>query len=340
MSVEYNTDLFREDRIVRMLSHFTELLQSALAAPETLIGKLNLLPVAERELLLHTFNDTAADYPAAATLVSLFEGQAARTPDHTAVTYADRVLSYQTLNEQSNRLAHYLRHTCGIQPDDVVALQLDRSEWMVTAILGVLKSGAAYLPIGPDLPAARVSYMLTDSRAKALLLDGHSGSRAGDYRALLPELVTGVVEEIAIDNQWSKDNPALINSSADLAYILYTSGSTGQPKGVMVSHGSFVNFREHYGLERHVSSLTTSYVFDVSVMEIWTTLLSSGRLVIPRAEEVLDPAAYAGFLYRHEVSHAYLHPFTLEVMGEELAKYPSMHLRRLLVGVDATTLSF
>jgi len=119
VSVEYNTDLFKEDRIVRMLSHFTELVQS-----------VNILPAAERELLLDAFNDTAADYPAA-TLVSLFEEQSAETPLYTAVTYADKSLSYQILNEQSNRLAHYLRHTCGIQPDDVVALQLERSEWMV-----------------------------------------------------------------------------------------------------------------------------------------------------------------------------------------------------------------
>jgi non-ribosomal peptide synthetase component F len=131
--------------------------------PRAAIGSLNLLPEQERNLLLYDFNDTAADYPKDKTIVQLFEEQVEKTPDHIAVVFEDRQLTYRALNESANRVAHCLRERYDIQSDDIVALQLERSEWMITAILGVLKSGGAYLPMAPDAPESRVRFMLQDS---------------------------------------------------------------------------------------------------------------------------------------------------------------------------------
>jgi tyrocidine synthetase-3 len=339
IGVEYNTNLFREERIVGILNHFSELVSSSLSDQSMIIGRLNILPPAERALLQHTFNDATASYPAEATLVSLFEAQIVATPMHVAVGYAGTTLRYEELNECSNRIAHYLRHSCGIQPDDVVALQLERTDWLVVAILGVLKSGAAYLPIGPDLPEARVAYMLADSKAKALLTDGQTHPRA--QAALLPELVLGCVENIAADGQWSSANPVNINRSEDLAYILYTSGSTGQPKGVMITHENVVRLMVN---DRHLFDFSSSdvwtlfhyYGFDFSVWEMWGALLYGGKVVIVSKEVALDPDLFVGLLISEGVTVLNQVPSTFEgVQQALLMRDAELCLRYIIFGGSA-----
>ncbi|MCB0564418.1 MAG: amino acid adenylation domain-containing protein [Phaeodactylibacter sp.] len=328
VEINYNTDLFRADRIERMFEHLETLMQSVLQAPGHPIEQLDILPEAEKALLLHAFNDTGADYPADKTIADLIEEQVERTPDNIAVVFEDRELTYRELNARANGVAHYLRDTYATQPDDVIALQLERSEWMIIAILGVLKAGAAYLPIAPDAPTARVRYMLQDSRAKALLTD------EATY-AVTKQLEQIVAVEVIQEMDTAGRPPLTVDHSpSNLAYIIYTSGSTGQPKGVMIEHQSFLNFHTHYDLEYHISTLTCNYVFDVSVMEILSALLSGSQLVIPSAEVVLNPERYAAFLYRHKISHAYLHPMHLEQIGNALAEHNTVYLNRLLIGVE------
>ena len=127
----------------------------------------------EKHQLLEEFNDTATDYPKEKTLVDLFEEQAKESGDRVAVVFGNRELIYKELNELSNRLGHYLRSRYGIKADDLVGIKLERSEWMIVAILGVLKSGGAYVPIDPDYPAERIEYMVKDSSCK-VLIDEHS----------------------------------------------------------------------------------------------------------------------------------------------------------------------
>ncbi|MCB0566313.1 MAG: amino acid adenylation domain-containing protein, partial [Phaeodactylibacter sp.] len=290
LDIEYSTDLFRRDRIERIAGHLETLLESVLANPAQPIGELNILPAAERDLLLNEFNDTRAEYPQDKTVVDLFEEQAERTPDNIAVVFEDRELAYRELNARANGVAHYLRERYDIQPDDVIALQLERSEWMVVAILGVLKAGAAYLPIAPDAPGARTRYMLEDSRAKALLTDEATYPVAKELEEAVAIKVIQQIESARQTNlQRTRHNPE------DLAYVIYTSGSTGQPKGVMIEHLALTNFlwsmKDAPGImEQDVLLSVTNYTFDISILEIGLPWLSGARMALASSSQQKHPA--------------------------------------------------
>ncbi|MEI6412608.1 MAG: condensation domain-containing protein, partial [Bacteroidota bacterium] len=284
MGLEYNTDLFKSDRITRLAEHLLTLMNSALLDPASPIEGLNLLPEQEREQVLLDFNNTATDYPSDKTIVQLFEEQVAKTPDQTALVFGTRTLSYRELNEQSNQLANYLRDIHNIQSGDIVALQLERSEWMIISIMAVLKSGAAYLPISTDAPPVRATFMLQDSRAKVLLTDDSTHSSGLHFQTALPGLEIVNITTGFAQNQ-PLANPNSINKPHDLAYIIYTSGSTGQPKGVMVEHAGVVNLAlwqiDYFGLQTGDAVLQfAAYTFDASVWEIMSTLLSGARLAL------------------------------------------------------------
>ncbi|MEI6412596.1 MAG: non-ribosomal peptide synthetase, partial [Bacteroidota bacterium] len=194
-------------------------------------------------------------------------------------------------NEKANQLAHYLRDTYNIRPDDFVALQLERSEWMIIAILGVLKSGGAYLPLAPDAPATRAKHMLEDCNARALLTQEHLLEHAQTFENMLPVLV---VDKVSTPN---KENPLHINGSGDLAYINYTSGSTGLPKGVLVEHRGVVRLVRNTNYipfdSTQVFIQLATYSFDASTFEIWGPLLNGGKLIVvtqqkPTLEDIKD----------------------------------------------------
>jgi len=229
--------------------------------------------------LLDTFNDTAAAYPRDKTLAQLFEEQVEKTPDHIAVVFEDRQLTYRALNESANRVAHCLRERYDIQSDDIVALQLERSEWMIIAILGVLKSGGAYLPMAPDAPETRVLFMLQDSSAKVLLTDENTMDRSRVFEDVLPVLVVEHLESAELVN------PEGRNDSHSLAYVIYTSGTTGRPKGVLLEHGNavrlFLNDRSLFDFnDCDVWTFFHSYAFDFSVWEMYGALLFGGKLIV------------------------------------------------------------
>ncbi|MEI6411850.1 MAG: amino acid adenylation domain-containing protein, partial [Bacteroidota bacterium] len=335
IALEYNTDLFKSDRIARMAEHLLTLLGSVLHDPKAAIGALNLLPAAEKQQLLHDFNDTAAEYPKDKTIVQLFEEQVAKTPDQTAVVFGTRTLSYRELNEQSNQLAHYLRDTYNIRPDDIVALQLERSEWMLIAIMGVLKSGAAYLPIGPDLPKARTVYLLQDSQAKLLLTDASTQDNAQGLKTELPELS---IENIGSDliESAPKGNPEIIGGPEHLAYIIYTSGSTGQPKGVMIEQRSLVNLVTFatqvcgFGSSDRVLQ-SAAYTFDTSVEEIFATLVCGATLYVINREILLSTPEFLAYLDENQISILEQTPAMLATLNKADLKY----VKTIITGGDA-----
>jgi tyrocidine synthetase-3 len=253
-SIETLADLY-----FRILDHI-------ISNPSHAIGQADILGPEEKDRVLVRFNDTAADYPADKTIVHLFEEQAARTPGATAVLFEDKELTYQELNEQANQLAHYLRATHDLQSDDLVAVRLQRSEKLVVALLGVLKSGAAYVPIDPEYPQERIDYMTADSGCK-LVID--------------EDLLHGFMQEA---DRYSKDNLTPSNLTPfNLAYVLYTSGSTGKPKGVMIEHSNVVAFlswsREEFrNSDFDTVFATTSVCFDLSIFEIFNTLCIGKKL--------------------------------------------------------------
>jgi len=275
------------NRIVFIISQFPHSLNK-------LIDDIEIVPPQEQFVLLKEFNDKDF-YPVEKTLINLFEEQVVKVSDQIAVVYQGVELSYGQLNERANRLANYLRKEYDIKKDDLICLCLDRSQHMIIAILGVLKAGAAYVPMDPDYPDERMSFVLSDTQAK-LVLSNEA------YRLRLKTLARNVSVESVDSEQfqemlagaWSKNNPGQINDPFSLAYVIYTSGTTGAPKGVMVEHRNVARLFEatdkFYGFtNKDTWVLFHSYIFDFTVWEIWGALLYGGKLFIPTYEQTHDP---------------------------------------------------
>ncbi|MBN3921607.1 MAG: AMP-binding protein [Nostoc sp. NMS4] len=233
---EYNTDLFDADTIERLAGHFVTLLESIVANPQQRISQLPLLTQPEQQQLLVEWNNTQADYPLDKCLHQLFEEQVARTPDAVAVVFENQQLTYHELNCRANELAHYLQ-SLGVGADVLVSICVKRSLDMVVGLLGILKAGGAYMPLDPEYPQDRLSFMVDNAQAKVLLTQQHLVNKLPDRSARI----------ICLDSdretigQNSNSNPANTATPGNLIYVIYTSGSTGKPKGAGVYHRGFVN---------------------------------------------------------------------------------------------------
>ncbi|HLZ86961.1 MAG TPA: condensation domain-containing protein, partial [Puia sp.] len=284
VNAEYCRDLYTAESIGRMGEHYVELLRAVVADADSRVGELNMLQAAERRQLLAEFNDTRTDYPQDKTVVDLFEEQAKQTPAAVAVVYEDRSLTYRELDEQSNRLGHYLRKR-GVGAETLVPICVERSVEMIVGILGILKAGGAYVPVDADYPAERIGYMLSDTGAKLVV-----SSRA--CRGLLGE----GVEVIELDEEGDLPGPSHavggVAHPDQLAYVIYTSGSTGRPKGVMIGHRNIVSLVRGV---RYVSLTpgsillsTGSPSFDATTFEYWGMLLNGGQLILCKESRLLD----------------------------------------------------
>jgi amino acid adenylation domain-containing protein/non-ribosomal peptide synthase protein (TIGR01720 family) len=315
---EYNTDLFDAATIERMVSHFETLLAGIVADPAQRIAGLPLMNEAEQRRVLSEWNQTAADFPAQ-PVSRLFEAQAARTPDSIAVVFENRRLTYRELNERASRLARYLQRQ-GIGPGSIVAICCERSFEMVIAILGVMKAGAAYLPIDAAHPAERIAFMLADSATPVLLTQSHLRSRISDLRS--------EIHLVCLDADWpliageSVDNLAESATPDNLAYVIYTSGSTGQPKGTLIEHRGLTNLITYligrWRLEADSRVLQfASPGFDASVTEIFSPLLCGARLVLAGRETLLSPHELIELLRREGITTVTLPPSLLAVLPSD-----------------------
>jgi amino acid adenylation domain-containing protein len=326
----YNRDLFDASTVARMCRHFGQLLEAVVANPDGRIRELVMLSGEERAQLLSEWNDTRRDYKLDYCINELFEGQVEQTPGRVALTCAGEQITYGDLNERANRLAHYLRGR-GVGAEVRVGICLERSIDLVVGMLGVLKAGAAYVPLDPDYPAERVEYMIGDADVPILLT-------STKVRAIAPE---SPVERIYLDADWEKiakestKNPAPFVSPDNLAYIIYTSGSTGRPKGVSIAHRSAVSFLnwadEVFPAERRAGLLAaTSICFDLSIFELFLPLCFGGRIILvdnilalpglPQKEEVTlintVPSAIRELLNDECLPHSAL---TVNLAGEALS---------------------
>ena len=276
----YNSDLFYADTIARMLGHFQTLLEGIVAQPEQPISELPLLTAEERHQLVIDWNDTTVAYPKYKRVHELFETQVGQTPYAIALVCDDQQLTYRELNAQANQLARYLQRF-GVGPDVLVALCLDRSVDMVVGILAILKAGGAYVPLDPSYPQERLAFMLQDAQVAVLVTHAQLLSRLPD-----PECPIICLEKDRRDIVQESTTPPISFVTAEhLAYVLYTSGSSGQPKGVQIPHRALGNVLqavgERLGLSRQDTLLAvTTFAFDIAALELLLPLTVGARVVV------------------------------------------------------------
>ncbi len=294
LDVEYCTDLFTQETISRMLIHFEELLKNIVSKPNECIGDIPILTDKEKAQLLDTFNLTQTDYNIKRTVIDLFSEQVNKTPDYTAIVFKGEEITYKELDKLSNQFAHYLLSKYTLNQEDLIGVKLDRSEWLIISILAVLKTGCAYVPIDPNYPEERISYIKEDSNSKLIIdkaiLNQYQENKE-NYTSKIPD----------------------INIQADhLAYVIYTSGSTGKPKGVLIEHRNLINLclwhQQAYKVTDQSKGVLFSGVgFDASVWEIYPYLLGGGTLYpIHEDETRYDITWLTDFIVKHKVSHIYL----------------------------------
>jgi len=330
---EYNTDLFLPATIARMARHFANLLKAALASPDTAIGRLAMLDDAERRHLVEGWNGTAMNYPRDASIPALFARRAAATPDAPAVDGPDGRLDYRDLDRASNRLAHRLL-AAGVSVGDPVGLALDRSAAFVAGALGILKAGAAYLPLDPTYPRERRDFMVADAGLRLLVTDAAGATAFASFAGTVVRLDD---PDGSLAAQPAHD-PGLAVDAMSPAYVMYTSGSTGRPKGVVVPHRAVVrlvsdtDYVDFPAMRRiaHASNVA----FDAATFEIWGALLHGAEIVVIAKDTLLSPAALARDLREKRVDAMFLTP---AVFRQVAAARPDAFagLSHLLVGGDA-----
>jgi amino acid adenylation domain-containing protein len=312
---EYNTDLFEPATIERLADQFVHVLEGIVADPDRRVSDLPVMSAAERKLLVDAWNATAVDRPFGCCVHELVSAQAARTPDATAVVAGRESLTYAALEVRANQLSHHLAGL-GAGPEVVVGLCLDRSIEMVVALLAILKTGAAYLPLDPSYPSDRIDFMLADARALLVVTDDRLASI---FESRGTRLVRLDAEKDAIARQ-PKTAPASRVGPDNLAYLLYTSGSTGTPKGVMGLHRGVVN-RLYWdvgeGADEVYAQKTTLNFID-ALWEIFMPLVRGGRVVLVPPAAARDPAALTETLERQGATRLVLVPSLLRALLESL----------------------
>ena len=282
-SCEYSTALFDRSTIARMVEHFMKMLESIVENPQVRISELELLTDSERQRLVVELNATESPYPRNASIPELFETHVAASGDSVALEFGGRTLNYVELNRCANRLAHFMRRR-GVGPDVVVALYMERSEQLIVSILGVLKAGGAYLPVDVLAPEARVRQVLDESRATCVIVHGKEllAVPEGCEIIELDELTDALAAE-------SAENPTRVNEPENLAYVMFTSGSIGKPKGVMVPHRAVVRLVKNTNYVTpcldDVFLQFSPASFDASTFEIWGALLNGARVLIHPPEQ-------------------------------------------------------
>jgi amino acid adenylation domain-containing protein len=312
LSIQYATDLFRDETIRAMLRQLEMLAAEVVANPEQKISRLSLITKQERTQLLVDRNKTATDYPSRC-VHELFEEQVARAAENVALICGTQQLSYRELNERANQVAHYLRGL-GVGPEVPVGIAMERSVELMVGLLGILKAGGAYVPIDAQLPAERISFMIEDAQVELVLSEAHLGKAAG----------------------LSSENPCVAVAAEALAYVMYTSGSTGVPKGVSVPHRAVVRLVKNTNYvefgERETLLQLAPISFDASTFEIWGSLLNGGRLVLmpPQPPSLVE---LGEALKRHQVTTLWLTAGLFHLMVDERLEDLS-GVRQLLAGGD------
>jgi natural product biosynthesis luciferase-like monooxygenase protein/amino acid adenylation domain-containing protein/non-ribosomal peptide synthase protein (TIGR01720 family) len=322
-AIEFNTDLFYESTVLRMISSFNQLLVSAVNDPLCPLIDLEYVSAEDKQKLLFDFNDTNVVYPENKTLVDLFEEQVKKHPENIAVAFGPQALTYVELNERANMLAHYLRKKYKIKPDDLIGIKLERGTEMIISMIAVLKSGGAYVPIEPSYPEDRIEYIISDSKFKVLIDD----------------------EELSVfrkeESNYERKNLRHVSKPNHLAYVIYTSGTTGKPKGVLIEHRNvvrlFITNKPLFDFNSaDVWTMFHSYCFDFSVWEMYGALLYGGKLVVIPAMVAKDTQLYFKTLKAEGVTILNQTPSAFyNLQDEALKNNPVLKIRYVIFGGES-----
>ncbi len=322
-ALEFNTDLFDEETIDRMIEHFTNLLQAIVENPDAPVNALNLISEQERRLLLEGWNGKEAAPLLAGTVIDMFEKQVEATPDAVALVAGSEQWTYEELNRRANQLAHYLRRRT-VGTDSLVGVAVERSPQMVVALLGILKAGAAYVPLDVHYPAERLKFMIEDSGLHLIITSEQNARRLPPHQC---EILKIDADWLAISAQ-SDDNPLWEIHPRQLAYVIYTSGSTGRPKGTLIHHQGLANYlnwvARAYPLKQGRGSLLHSTLaFDATVTALYSPLISGKTVYLLEDEAEIDALGKA--LLRHgdfsllKITPAHLELLSLQIPPEKAA---------------------
>ncbi|HZG53634.1 MAG TPA: amino acid adenylation domain-containing protein [Pyrinomonadaceae bacterium] len=317
IQIRYDARRFEAAAMRRMLGHFRNVLESIAADPAQPVSHLSLLTPDERRRMLVEWNRTQTEYRDDATVQELFETQVARAPEAVALVFEGREMTYAELSRRANQLAHHLR-SLGVGTEHLVGVMLERSPEMVVALLGVLKAGAAYLPLDPAYPRERLAYMLADARVRVLL----TGETLEDLAPRRVEHVFRLDADWPLAARQPATAPAALSHASNAAYVIYTSGSTGAPKGVVLQHRGVSNMSKAQAVGFQVRPgdrilQFASLSFDASVFEIFMALLSGATLCLAKAQDLMPGPPLARTLSELRVTVAALTPSTLMAMPDE-----------------------
>jgi tyrocidine synthetase-3 len=338
-TLEYCTKLFKEETILRFITYFNKIIFSIQQYPDIKIAGISIVPEEEKQQILHRFNETSTGYAADKTLHELFQEQVEQTPDYIALlghTEGTRGLAplsnpisitYTQLNRKSNQLAYLLKGK-GVKSDTIVGIMMNRSFEMIVGILGILKSGAAYLPIDPGFPEERITYMLKDSGAEILLKKSEIRISKSETNPNAPNS----------NNQNKRAEVKVLYFESNLAYVIYTSGSTGKPKGVMIHHQAVHNFiigmtqRIDFTPGKTILALTT-ISFDIFVLEALLPLLQGLRIVIADERQQLDLNLLEELIVKTSVDMLQATPTRMQMFTGNRRPVSCLHnLKEILVG--------
>ena len=322
--LEYRTDLFKTETIERFYCHYINILDAILENIEIKISDISPLSKDEKNMILNEFNNTDLKYPMHKTISQLFEDQVLKTPDRIAIVFENKNLTYKELNQKANQVANYLRHN-NIKANDIIGIMLPRSLELMITILGVLKSGACYIPIDPTYPEKRIKYMLENSNSK-LLITTNDLYNSTDFS----NKICINSEEIASQNDKNIEN---INNPDDLSYIIYTSGSTGLPKGVMLKHKSLTNlsiylnenveFLKEDCKYKNMASVTTAS-FDIFIFETLICLQKGLKIVLANEDEQRIPALLDILIKKNDVQLIQMTPSRMQLFIDNIEDMPNL----------------
>lgn len=331
-SFEYATKLFKEDFINNLSNHYINILNTILENLDIKIADINMLSETETNKILYEFNNTKMDYPKDKTIVQLFEEQVAKTPDNIAIVFEEQKLTYKELNDKANSLARFLNHN-DIGKSDIVPVLMNRSIDLIISMLGIIKSGAAYLPISPEMPAERIDYIIQNSNAKVIITKSSQN--------LIFNNSIKIIDLESFDfSKYSNKNLSNEIKMLDLLYVIYTSGSTGNPKGVKLCHHNLANFIASFTkLYGNISSkdkllATTNISFDVSIFEFFISLLNGATLYLYDEPSVNDIFKYCKTIIKNKITFLYIPPNILEDVYNILSSYASIPVNKILLGVE------